>query len=242
MILFRNPSLPLARGAETTLLRVNPEQPVARSARRVLEALMTPDFATPGQAIHVLELGCRDGAVSAELQRLIAERTGNGIEKVRWFGLDPSSVAIVRAQSDHPAIGWINDTPGEWLRRDTSRRLHDSFDLVIDRGYPSLIDSPEQAARDAAGIAAMLAPGGVVVELLSRNAYAEWAHLACVGWERSLQEIRAAVLGAGLRVDDADCYVTVRGEVTTTAGLVECGPLPGSSSSGSTHTTRSPTG
>ncbi len=215
----------MKRADEAALRRANPEPPVAGSGRAAVQSLITAEWLAGRDHVRVLDIGSRDGSVTAELQALVRERGSGEVGFDRFFGVDPSSDAIARAEAAHPSMVWINDTLGDWLQRDAAGAgTNTTFDLIVDRGYPSLIRDEEQAEREAAGLRALLAPGGVLIQVVWRTGYAEWSHLGCLGWERSLFEIRAAALGEALRLDDRDCYVIVHGLVPADLPVTE--PLP----------------
>ncbi len=135
---------------------------------------------------------------------------------------------MIRAEQTCPSITWIGDSLSDFLdRADIRAQLDGSFDLIIDRGYPSLIANSEQATREARGVAALLKREGTLIHVVSRSSYADWAHLTCAGWDRSLFEIRAAVSGPGIRIDDDNCYVTVYAEERGPTCPAATEPLPG---------------
>jgi hypothetical protein len=231
MILYERPlkALDADESHALRLRQINPEKPVAASARRAVEALITPEWLADRGPIRMFDIGSRDGTVTAELQQLVEERATDGEPPQQPVGLDPDSESIEQAEHELPSMTWINDSLDAFLdRSEVSAPLEGGFDLIVDRGYPLLIDTPEQAEREAQGIAHLLAPGGIVVQVISRTAFADWSHLACVGWTRSLFEIRDAALGSAVRVDDAACYVTIFGvDVDAGApGMAITEPLP----------------
>ncbi len=99
MILYQNPIAALERAGKA-LLRVNPEAPVAASARRAVEALITPEWLAGRDHVRALDIGSRDGKVTAEMQAVIAERSPPATQTPSFFGLDPLQAAVDTRRAD----------------------------------------------------------------------------------------------------------------------------------------------
>jgi SAM-dependent methyltransferase len=131
--------------------------------------------AIPGEARHVLDVGCGDGILCAQLAQA-------GVPHV--VGVDTDAGVLDRARSRHSGL------PIEWVHGDV-------FDVPFAEGFDAVLSVATlhhmDAAQGLARFAQLVRPGGVVAVVgLAAN---DWWDLPCAAIGQSAQAVLGFVRG-----------------------------------------------
>ena len=165
-------------------------------------------------SIRLLEgLGVADDAHMGETvqhcSRMAHDPEAPNLRQVsRIYGLDLSPVAIRQCDESYPDLLWINDTLQHFLKRtDTRRDLFGRFDLVINKGGLTFVDSEDEYDQLLAGIHALLRDGGRYLYIQNKKFYTKWSNQNCRGWSRDIFDIAGKRFGTPSIIDRMGYFV-----------------------------------
>ncbi len=166
-----------------------------------------------------LDLGCGQGQVAAKVRDIVAQRAPEMLGDSRIYGLDLSPVAIRQCDASYPDLLWINDTLQDFLtRQDTRCDLFGRFDLVINKGGLTFVDSEDEYDQLLTGIHALLRDGGRYLYIQNKNFYAKWSNQTCRGWSRDVFDIAGERISAPRIIEHSGYFIHVYTRQPESAG------------------------
>lgn len=172
-----------------------------------LETIFAEDL-NLNEPFFSLDLGCGQGQVAAKICDLLAKHNPSLLDEARIYGLDLSPVAIRQCEESYPDLYWINDTLQGFLgRNDTKQELFGRFNLVVNKGGLTFIESEEEYDSMLEGINNLLCEGGIYVYIQNKNFYTKWSNETCLGWKRDVFDIAGENIGPPGIIDNKGYFI-----------------------------------
>lgn len=157
-----------------------------------------------------LDLGCGQGQVAAKVRDIVSEKAPKLLGKSHIYGLDLSAVAIRQCDESYPDLLWIQDTLQDFLKREETRRdLFGRFDLVINKGGLTFVESEAEYDELLSGIHSLLRKGGLYLYIQNKKFYEHWANRTCKQWARDVFDIAGGQFGTPSIIDNKGYFIYI---------------------------------
>lgn len=208
MILYTNPDRRYTGEAYDETYSQHPDRFGHSITYRALDALFASRLPLD-RPIRVLDLGCGQGQVISYVHRKLQECAPQHERGSMLYGLDISEVAIAQCEQRDSSVHWIVDTFQDFLRREESQSLKGVFDLVINKGGLTQVESAEDYRAMLEGVGDLLRDGGLYLFLQYKQFYQVWSNAHCLDWTTDIFELGEQVLGEPHRIEDGSAYICV---------------------------------
>lgn len=118
----------------------------------------------------LLDIGCGQGYFTSFMHQKALSLSPSDAEPY-IVGLDGAGVAVAQADVREPGVRWINDTLQHFLADHDRRFPERRYDMIVDRGGTTVIESEKEAVEIVNRIHGLLRPGGMYVFLSAEAWY-----------------------------------------------------------------------
>ncbi len=209
MIIYENPNHRSSSTGYDATYAADPRHFTHRSTFEALDTLFTKHLKID-HPLRCLDLGCGQGQVAARVHDIIAKIAPDLLGDSQIYGLDLSPVAIRQCDASYPDLLWINDTFQDFLTRQETRcELFGRFDLVINKGGLTFIESEAEYDELLSGIHSLLSEGGRYLYIQNKKFYEHWANRTCKEWDRDVFDIAGGQFGTPSIIDNKGYFIYI---------------------------------
>lgn len=193
MIIYENKNRLFSTTKYDTTYSINPEHFSHRVTFWAIEQVFNK-YLTLEQSFSCMDLGCGQGQVLAKVYTEIEK--GNPKADFQLYGIDISKTAIDQCNKRYPDFFWIIDSFQDFLENDKTIKLYSNqFDLVINKGGLTHVQSQQDYKEMLSGINYMLKEKGKYIFIQNKKFYQKWSNTHCQNWSKDIFDIACNVFG-----------------------------------------------